>query len=357
MANLSSSRSSLIVAANVILSLSYSAGVAHGRRHSRSFIRSYDSPCKQMRLYFHDILYDYSNSTTNSTSAAATKPTALSTATVTPSTALPPSLNVTADSVRAQGLYLYDEKERYNAWFAFSIVFNSTAYGHGTLQLMGADTMSQKTRDISVVGRSIAPSLIVTAAAAVFLISLSSPTLAHGGGQSRRFVRSYDYDSPCKQMKFYFHDILYDYSNSTTNSTSAVVASPASLLSAMNNTSVFGTMMVFNDPMTEGNSLPPSLDETAGVRAQGIYFYNKKQSPADAWFAFSIVFNSTAYGHGTINLMGEDFISEKTRDIAVVGGTGDFFMARGVATIQGDAIEGFTYFRLQVDIKLYECYI
>uniref|UniRef100_A0A0E0LNV5 Dirigent protein n=1 Tax=Oryza punctata TaxID=4537 RepID=A0A0E0LNV5_ORYPU len=194
-------------------------------------------------------------------------------------------------------------------------------------------------------------SLIV---AAIFLISLSSASVAHGGSRSRRFVRSDDYDEPCMKMRLYFHDILYDYSNSTSNSTSAVVASPAALLKAMN-TSIFGTMAVFNGPMTEGRALPPSLEEAA-VRAQGLYFYDKKQTPADAWFAFSVVFNSTAH-RGTLNLMGEDFISEKTRDISVVGGTGDFFMSRGVATLQGDAIEGFKYFRLQVDIKLYECYV
>uniref|UniRef100_A0A0D9X1Z8 Dirigent protein n=1 Tax=Leersia perrieri TaxID=77586 RepID=A0A0D9X1Z8_9ORYZ len=224
--------------------------------------------------------------------------------------------------------------------------------------------------------------------AAMFLISLTSATVAHGGGRSRRFVKSHDYDSPCKQMKFYFHNILYDYNNSTTNSTSAVVASPASLLSAMKNASVFGTVTVFNDPMTEGKSLPPSLEETAvraqglylydtkklpanawfafsvvfnstetAVRAQGLYMYDTKKAPGDAWFAFSIVFNSPVYGHGTINLIGADIISQKARDFSVVGGTGDFFMARGVATVQGDEVEGFTYFRLLMDIKLYECYV
>lgn len=47
---------------------------------------------------------------------------------------------------------------------------------------------------------------------------------------------------------------------------------------------------------------------------------------------------------------------EKTRDFSVVGGTGDFFMARGIATIQTDTSQGDYYFRLKMDIKLYECY-
>lgn len=44
---------------------------------------------------------------------------------------------------------------------------------------------------------------------------------------------------------------------------------------------------------------------------------------------------------------------EKTRDFSVVGGTGDFFMARGIATIQTDTSQGDYYFRLKMDIKLY----
>uniref|UniRef100_A0A0E0LNV6 Dirigent protein n=1 Tax=Oryza punctata TaxID=4537 RepID=A0A0E0LNV6_ORYPU len=183
--------------------------------------------------------------------------------------------------------------------------------------------------------------------AAIFFVSLlSTATVAHG----RRFVRSYD--EPCKEMTLYFHDILYDFSNSTANSTSAVVASPTALLRAMN-TTIFGTTVVFNDPMTEGKALPPSLEETE-VRAQGLYLYDGKEA-LNAWLAFSVVFNSTAH-RGTLSLMGAD-PSTATRDISVVGGTGDFFMARGVATLRGDAVEGFTYFRLQMDIKLYECYV
>ncbi|KAM0899062.1 hypothetical protein ACQ4PT_021546 [Festuca glaucescens] len=87
----------------------------------------------------------------------------------------------------------------------------------------------------------------------------------------------------------------------------------------------------------------------------GFYLYDKKEL-FNAWFAFSLVFNSTA-PKGTINLMGADLMSEKTRDISVVGSTGDFFMAYGIATLRTDALEGLYYFRVQMDIKLYECYV
>ena len=54
--------------------------------------------------------------------------------------------------------------------------------------------------------------------------------------------------------------------------------------------------------------------------------------------------------------MGADIMDEETRDLSVVGGTGDFFMARGIATFRTDTFQGDDYFRLQMDIKLYECY-
>ncbi|XP_006658875.1 dirigent protein 5-like [Oryza brachyantha] len=194
-------------------------------------------------------------------------------------------------------------------------------------------------------------SLIV--AAAVVLVGLSSASGAHGGRRGRSFVSSYG--EPCKEMRLYLHDIIYDYSNSTSNSTSAAATKPTALSTAVSRSGYFfGEVVVFNDPVTEGKALPPALEETA-VRAQGLYLYDKKEAP-NAWFAFSIVFNSTGR-HGTLNLMGADLMSEKTRDVSVVGGTGDFFMARGVATLRTDeASSDLSYFRLQMDIKLYECY-
>uniref|UniRef100_A0A0E0LNU2 Dirigent protein n=1 Tax=Oryza punctata TaxID=4537 RepID=A0A0E0LNU2_ORYPU len=192
-------------------------------------------------------------------------------------------------------------------------------------------------------------SLIV---AAIFLLSLTSATVAHGRSSGRKFVMSYD--EPCMEMRLYLHDIIYDYSNSTSNSTSAAATKPTALSTAVSRSGYFfGRMVVFNDPMTEGKVLPPSLEETA-VRAQGLYFYDKKEEP-NAWLAFSVVFNSTAH-RGTLNLMGAD-PNTATRDISVVGGTGDFFMSRGIATLRTDAVEGFKYFRVQMDIKLYECYV
>lgn len=150
--------------------------------------------------------------------------------------------------------------------------------------------------------------------------------------------------SPCKSFVLYYHDILFNGTD-LANATSAIVANSTQLGNFK-----FGMFVVFDDPMTKDDKLlsPPV------ARAQGFYFYDKKNE-YNAWFAYTLVFNSSEY-KGTLNIMGADLMPEKTRDLSVVGGTGDFFMARGIATLETDTLQGDFYFRLKMDIKLYECY-
>lgn len=155
---------------------------------------------------------------------------------------------------------------------------------------------------------------------------------------------------PCKELVFYFHDILYK-GNNRQNATAVIVGSP----DWGNKTAVaepfnYGDLVVFDDPITLDNNLhsPPV------GRAQGMYVYDQ-QNTYSSWLSFSFVFNSTEH-KGSLNFAGADPLLNKTRDISVIGGTGDFFMARGIATLMTDAFEGDVYFRLRVDIRLYECW-
>ncbi|CAI9094222.1 OLC1v1029921C1 [Oldenlandia corymbosa var. corymbosa] len=155
---------------------------------------------------------------------------------------------------------------------------------------------------------------------------------------------------PCKELVFYFHDILYLGYN-RANATSVIIGSPEwGNKRAMAKPFNFGDLVVFDDPITMDNN----LHSTPVGRAQGMYSYDQ-QNIYGAWLSFSFVFNSTQH-KGSINFAGADPLMNKTRDISVVGGTGDFFMARGIATLSTDAYEGDVYFRLKADIKLYECW-
>ncbi|XP_020263939.1 dirigent protein 5-like [Asparagus officinalis] len=150
-------------------------------------------------------------------------------------------------------------------------------------------------------------------------------------------------DKPCKRLVLYLHDLLFDGTNEA-NATAAVVANQTALGNFK-----FGKLIVFDDAVTaDPNLLSPPV-----ARAQGFYFYDMK-TDYNAWFSYTLVFNSTKY-KGTINLMGADLMMMETRDLSVVGGTGDFFMARGIATFK-TLSASLTYFKVQMDVKLYECY-
>lgn len=154
----------------------------------------------------------------------------------------------------------------------------------------------------------------------------------------------------CKEVVLYFHDIIYNGENGG-NATSAIVAAPQGAnLTKLAASFHFGNMVVFDDPITLDNNLhsPPV------GRAQGFYLYDTKHT-FTAWLGFSFVLNSTHHV-GTINFVGPDPTLQKSRDISVVGGTGDFFMHRGIATLITDAFEGDVYFRLRVHINFYECW-
>ena len=109
-------------------------------------------------------------------------------------------------------------------------------------------------------------------------------------------------------------------------------------------------MVVFDDPLTLDNNLhsPPV------ARAQGFYFYDMKNI-FGAWFSFTIVLDSKD-DKGTITLAGADPATVDVRDMSVVGGTGDFLMTRGIATLTTDTFQGEAYFRLRFNITLYECH-
>ncbi|KZV20966.1 disease resistance response protein 206-like [Dorcoceras hygrometricum] len=184
----------------------------------------------------------------------------------------------------------------------------------------------------------------------IILISIVLSFLDDGSASQNPYLRHVH--RPCKSMVVYFHDIRYN-GNNDQNATSRIVGEPE----GANKTSLvgvglthFGDLIAFDDPLTEDNNLrsPP-----AG-RAQGFYLYDGRNQPA-SWHGFSMIFNSTKY-KGTLTLAGLNVILAKTRDISVVGGTGDFFMHRGIATFSTDAVEDETYFRLRIQIKLYECW-
>ncbi|CAI0441552.1 unnamed protein product [Linum tenue] len=159
--------------------------------------------------------------------------------------------------------------------------------------------------------------------------------------------------TPCKKLDLYFHDILYDGHNAA-NATSVIVASPAAGSSSSGTrTSLspnfhFGDMIIFDDPVT----LDKNIRSKPVGRAQGSYIFDAK-STYSVWLGFAFVLNSTDY-KGSITFAGAEPVTLKTRDVPVVGGTGDFFMHRGIATTTDEVVDG--HLCVGVHVKFYECY-
>ncbi|KAG8381915.1 hypothetical protein BUALT_Bualt05G0022400 [Buddleja alternifolia] len=369
-------------------------------------LRHVRRPCKKFTVYLHETRYNGSN-LANATSAIVGEPawgnkTNLASTTrfgdlITFDNLLTKDNNTLSSPVgRAQGFYLYDNNKGLGAWHGFSMVFNNTKY-KGSLTLAGENPLLMKTRDISVIGgtddffmhRGIATfetayvdglisyGLKVTVKlyeAGAYLNNFNYMPIPHNNKpmaaktftipflvililsllivcSTAEFPQLRHVRRPCKRFVVYYHDLRYNGTN-RDNATSAIVGEPDW---ALNKTKLarptfFGDILTFDDPLTEDNNFtsPPV------GRAQGFYLYDGKKDPG-AWHGFSMVFNSTKY-KGSLNIVGQNLITPETRDVSVTGGTGDFLMHRGIVTLKTDADVGQVYFRLRMEVKLYECW-
>ena len=98
---------------------------------------------------------------------------------------------------------------------------------------------------------------------------------------------------------------------------------------AVTNTSKtsFGAVVVIDDPLTEG----PDLNSTTPIgRAQGTYISAGKDEVA-LLMNMNFVFQAGADNGSTVAIMGRNPVFDAVREMAVVGGTGVFRMARGYA--------------------------
>ncbi|KAJ7295887.1 hypothetical protein O6H91_11G099300 [Diphasiastrum complanatum] len=144
-------------------------------------------------------------------------------------------------------------------------------------------------------------------------------------------------------FQFYMRDTLQNKTAPNLN-TAFIVGAPNGNLTGFK----FGAVVVFDDPLTEG----PDLTTKRIGRGQGTYTYDNFYNPGfDALMSFSALIDTHQF-NGTINMFGADRLTLPTRDISVVGGTGDFELARGIATITTFVIDGDTFI-VRFKLRLY----
>lgn len=120
-------------------------------------------------------------------------------------------------------------------------------------------------------------------------------------------------------LRVFWHDVVSGGPNVST--VVQVAEGPSSNASATG----FGSVMVIDDPLTEGPNLTSS--KLLG-RAQGMYVSAGKDS-LSLMMAMNFVFVDGAYNGSSLAILGANPAERKVREMAVVGGTGVFRFARG----------------------------
>ncbi|XP_042038235.1 dirigent protein 22-like [Salvia splendens] len=123
------------------------------------------------------------------------------------------------------------------------------------------------------------------------------------------------------QMTVYFQD----YSGGP-NATVVEITDPSHGLLSFTK---FGAIFCTDDPITEG------FEESSAqiARAQGIYVTSALDG-SNTHVLISIVFINDKYKGSTLEIQGTSAQFERVREVAVVGGTGKFRLARGYATFE-----------------------
>ncbi|KAI5647870.1 hypothetical protein M9H77_33875 [Catharanthus roseus] len=135
------------------------------------------------------------------------------------------------------------------------------------------------------------------------------------------------------KLHFYFHD-----TPSAKNPTTIIVAKANTTLTSP---TLFGMVSVIDDPLTIG---PEPTSKIVG-RAQGL-FSAADQHELGLLMCMTYVFTGGKYNGSTLSVLGHNPVFHNHRELSIVGGSGVFRLARGVAmaktysfnTTTGDAV-------------------
>ncbi|KAL7118561.1 hypothetical protein ACP275_02G010300 [Erythranthe tilingii] len=123
------------------------------------------------------------------------------------------------------------------------------------------------------------------------------------------------------KLHFYFHDIV-----AGDNPSAITVAKPNSTVVSPTN---FGLVRVMDNQLTVG----PEPDSKIIGRAQGIYA-SASMEEFGLLMTLNYVFTDGKYNGSTLTIVGHNPILNEYREMPIVGGSGVFRLARGVATAQ-----------------------
>ncbi|XP_047312676.1 dirigent protein 22-like [Impatiens glandulifera] len=121
------------------------------------------------------------------------------------------------------------------------------------------------------------------------------------------------------KLHFYFHDTITGQNITATKVAQATFTDKSP--------SRFGEVYVMNDPLTVG----PDINSEQLGRAQGI-FVSSDFDEVSFLMTLNYVFTSGPYNGSTLSILGRNPIFHTYREMSIVGGSGIFRLARGIAT-------------------------
>ena len=148
------------------------------------------------------------------------------------------------------------------------------------------------------------------------------------------------------KLHFYFHDTF----SSGKNQTSVQVAQANTTSSQ--SFPFFGAVRVIDDPLTVG----PEPNSTLIGRAQGIYA-SAGMEEFDLLMTLNYVFTRGKFNGSTLSLLGWNPTPRTYREMSIVGGSGIFRLARGIATAKTyvfNPIAGYAIVEFHVIVRHYE---
>ncbi|OIW00869.1 hypothetical protein TanjilG_12810 [Lupinus angustifolius] len=161
----------------------------------------------------------------------------------------------------------------------------------------------------------------------IFFLLLSGYALASVAGEDTEFGRPLDRKTlglykkeKLSHFTFYWHQKM-----SGSNTTSASIVAP---ISKYSNSTSFGLVQIFDNPLTLG----PKLNSKLVGRAEG-FFASTSQSEVDFLMIQTFNFIEGKYNGSAISILGRNVAFAKIRELPVVGGSGLFRYAKGYAVL------------------------
>ncbi|KAL6870852.1 hypothetical protein ACP4OV_014700 [Aristida adscensionis] len=173
--------------------------------------------------------------------------------------------------------------------------------------------------------------LVLCVATAMAMAALLSPAPATAA------------DDGFTTFKVYFHDVV-----GGTSPTAIRIAQAASSNTSSTN---FGAVVAIDDPLTTG---PTRSAATEVGRAQGTYTF-ADQTTFGLLMTMNFVFTGGDYKGSSLAILGRNEVLQEVREMAIVGGSGKFRMAKGYVqahTIDSGATTGETVVQYTVNVKV-----